>query len=141
MKFNSTTKTLLACFGLCTLVSFSATAYADWVVQVAASPNKSLLNDQANRMKAEWPDVRIVEVDQAPKLVVGQFATTKEANATLRVLQLKVPGAFLRKADDFDRDNSSAMVSTISTTSKTPETAHSVSVDAPVYDPSTWIKR
>jgi hypothetical protein len=78
------------------VVASSSGTLSRWAVQLG-SGNPLALAAQANKLKADYPDARVVLVSGQSKLVVGNWEAPTDASAALRGLRLINAQAFVRQ--------------------------------------------
>ncbi len=77
-----------------------------WAVQLSAG-NSVVLEKDALRLRAEWPDARVVLIDGRAKLVVGFETTPAQATILLKSLRSISAQAFVRRVPDDNQLTSS----------------------------------
>jgi hypothetical protein len=149
MKTHSLIKALSAVMAIATLTANYAQA-ADWVVQVAGSSREDWLQDQAKKLAAQYPNVRVMQINGDAKLVVGNFPSPREASATLNRIRETTPGAFLRQLDTPSQLAATPAAQPSYQEAKTVYSENQVAKavvsesSAPLsltYNPNLWIKR
>jgi len=73
-----------------------ARAAKRWTIQLA-SGNVAVLEGQASKLRADWPDARVVQVAGQGKLVVGSWTSASEAAVALKALRAVNAQAFVRQ--------------------------------------------
>ncbi len=67
-----------------------------WAIQLGTG-NSAVLESQANKLRADWPDVRIVMILGQAKLVVGNWVSAADAAGSLKALRVLNAQAFVRQ--------------------------------------------
>jgi len=67
-----------------------------WVIQLGTG-NPVALEAQANKLRDDWPDVRIVMIAGQSKLVVGNWLSASDAASSLKTLRMINAQAFVRQ--------------------------------------------
>lgn len=67
-----------------------------WAIQLGTG-NHAALNEQANKLRADWPDVRIVMILGQAKLLVGNWVSAADAAGSLKALRVLNAQAFVRQ--------------------------------------------
>lgn len=71
-------------------------SHHQWVIQLGAG-NVSALETQAIKLRADYPDARVVTIAGQPKLVVGSWDSPSETAYALKALRLANAQAFVRQ--------------------------------------------
>jgi hypothetical protein len=67
-----------------------------WVIQLGTG-NPVVLEAQANKLKADYPDARVVLISGQSKLIVGNWLSASDATSSLKTLRMINAQAFVRQ--------------------------------------------